>query len=86
VRKDVPPYVKAAGSPMHLYGLNSVGLQRRGFADDTRQALRRLYRLFFQSDMNVGDALKAARQQLEPNPEVDHFLAFVEASERGITV
>jgi hypothetical protein len=36
--------------------------------------------------MNVGDALKAARQQLEPNPEVDHFLAFVEASERGITV
>jgi UDP-N-acetylglucosamine acyltransferase len=86
VRKDVPPYVKAAGNPMHLYGLNSVGLQRRGFSDETRQALRRLYRLFFQSDMNVRDAVKAARQQFEPNAEVEHFLAFVEASERGITV
>jgi UDP-N-acetylglucosamine acyltransferase len=86
VRKDVPPFVKAAGHPLHLYGLNSVGLQRRGFTAETRQALRRLYRLFFQSEMNVSDAIAAARAQFEPNAEVERFLAFVESSERGITV
>lgn len=86
VRKDVPPYVKAAGNPLHLYGLNSVGLQRRGFSDEARQALRRLYRLFFQSDLNISQAIVAARADMEPRPEIEHFLAFVEASERGITV
>ena len=41
VQKDVPPYVKAAGSPLALYGLNSVGLQRRGFSEETRRELKR---------------------------------------------
>jgi len=86
VRKDVPPYVKAAGNPLHLYGLNSVGLQRRGFTDEARQRLRRLYRLFFQSDMNISQAIHAAREGTDTAPEVEAFLAFVEGSERGITV
>jgi UDP-N-acetylglucosamine acyltransferase len=86
VRKDVPPYVKAAGHPLHLFGLNSVGLQRRGFAVPVRRAIRRLYRLFFQSSLNVGQAVAAARADIEPFPEIEHFLRFVEASERGITV
>lgn len=85
VRKDVPPYVKASGNPLSLYGLNSVGLQRRGFAEETRQALRRLYRLFFQSDMNVRSALNAARDGIPASPETEHFLTFIESSERGIT-
>ncbi|MGH7506404.1 MAG: acyl-ACP--UDP-N-acetylglucosamine O-acyltransferase [Longimicrobiales bacterium] len=86
VQKDVAPYVKAAGNPLRLYGLNSVGLQRRGFTDDVRRALRRAYRLFFQSKLNVSQAIEEARRELAPSPEVDHFLAFIERSERGITV
>ncbi len=86
LRKDVPPFVKAAGNPPRLYGLNSVGLQRRGFPDPVRAALKKTYRMFFHSDMNVGQALAAARQAIEPFPEVVHFLDFVAASERGITV
>jgi UDP-N-acetylglucosamine acyltransferase len=86
VMKDVPPFVKAAGNPLKLYGLNSVGLQRRGFTDDARRDLRQLYRLFFQSKLNISQALEQARQEVGEGAEVAHFLAFVERSERGITV
>jgi UDP-N-acetylglucosamine acyltransferase len=86
VRKDVPPYCKAAGNPLQLFGLNSVGLQRRGFPLNVRQALRRLYRVFFQSHLNISQALEAARLDIEPLPEITAFLEFVEKSERGITV
>lgn len=86
VRKDVPPFVKASGNPLKLYGLNSVGLQRRGFADALRLELKRAYRLLFLSDLNVGQALMQARAELQPFPEVQRFLAFIEASERGTTI
>lgn len=86
VRKDVVPYVKAAGDPLRLFGLNSVGLQRRGFSNETRLSIKRAYRLFFQSSLNVAQALETARAELPDNPELRHFLEFIEASERGITV
>ncbi len=86
VQKDVPPYMKAAGNPLSLYGLNKVGLQRRGFAGETRAELRRAYRLFFQSKLNVSQALERARTELRLLPEVQGLLAFIETSERGITV
>lgn len=86
VAKDVPPYVKAAGSPMELYGLNSVGLQRRGIPDDVRRELKRAYRLFFASNHNVAQALARAREELRALPEVEIFLSFFENSERGVQV
>ena len=86
VLKDVPPYVKAAGNPLGLYGLNAVGLQRRGFSEPARTELRRAYRLLFQSKLNVSQALERAKQELEPFPEVQRLLSFIEASERGIAV
>ncbi len=86
VAKDVPPYVKAAGSPMELYGLNSVGLQRRGFPEEVRRELKRAYRLFFASNHNVKQALERAREELRAIPEVEVFLSFFENSERGVQV
>ncbi|MBI4544026.1 MAG: acyl-ACP--UDP-N-acetylglucosamine O-acyltransferase [Gemmatimonadetes bacterium] len=86
VPKDVPPYVKAAGNPIRLYGLNSVGLQRRGLAEEVRRELKRAYRLFFHEALNVTQALERARLELELFPEVDRFLAFVEESDRGISL
>lgn len=86
VSKDVPPYVRAAGSPMELSGLNSVGLRRRGFSEEARLELKRAYRLFFASDLNVSQALERARAELRPLPEVETFLAFVEESERGVAL
>ena len=84
VNQDIPPYVKAVGNPMELYGLNSIGLQRAGFSGETVAALKRAYRLFFNSDLNLSQALERARSELPPFPEVERFLAFVESSERGV--
>ncbi|MGI9041543.1 MAG: acyl-ACP--UDP-N-acetylglucosamine O-acyltransferase [Gemmatimonadales bacterium] len=84
VNQDIPPYVKAVGNPMELYGLNSIGLQRAGFSGETIAALKRAYRLFFNSELNLSQALERARTDLPSSPEIDRFLAFVEASERGV--
>jgi UDP-N-acetylglucosamine acyltransferase len=86
VAKDIPPYVKAAGSPVQLYGLNSVGLQRRGFSEDVRRELKRAYRLFFASSYNTSQALARAREELRAIPEIEVFLSFFEESERGVSV
>jgi len=84
VSQDIPPYVKAVGNPMELYGLNSLGLQRAGFSGETVAALKRAYRLFFNSDLNLSQALERARTELPAFPEVERFLTFVESSERGV--
>jgi UDP-N-acetylglucosamine acyltransferase len=84
VNQDIPPYVKAVGNPMELYGLNSIGLQRAGFPGETVAALKRAYRLFFNSDLNLSQALERARNDLPAVPEVERFLEFVESSERGV--
>jgi UDP-N-acetylglucosamine acyltransferase len=86
VQKDVPPYVKAVGSPIKLYGLNSVGLQRRGFSEEVIAELKKAYRLFFRSELNVSQALERAALELKPFDEVKALVEFVEASGRGVTV
>jgi UDP-N-acetylglucosamine acyltransferase len=86
VNQDVPPYTKAAGNPVHLYGLNSVGLQRAGFTPDLKLALKRAYRLVFNSDLTVSQGIARARIELPQVPEVETFLRFIEASQRGVMV
>jgi UDP-N-acetylglucosamine acyltransferase len=86
VAKDVPPFVKAVGNPIKLYGLNSVGLQRRGFDADTISELKKAYRLFFRSELNISQAIEQAKTDLKPVAEVKALIAFLKASERGSTV
>jgi UDP-N-acetylglucosamine acyltransferase len=86
VPKDIPPYLKAVGNPVKLYGLNSVGLQRANFDPAVLRELKRAYRLFFRSELNVSQALERAREELEMFPEVEHFLRFVDASGRGVVM
>ncbi len=84
VAKDVPPFVKAVGNPVKLYGLNSVGLQRANFDPEAIRELKRAYRLLFRSELNISQALERARAEIEPLPAVTHFLDFVDNSQRGI--
>lgn len=86
VAKDIPPFVKAAGTPVQLYGLNSVGLQRRGFTEEVRRELKRAYRLFFASSYNTTQALERARDELRAIPEIETFVSFFEESHRGVSV
>jgi len=86
VNQDVPPFTKAVGNPVHLYGLNSVGLQRAGFTPEVKLALKRAYRLLFNSDLTVTQGITRARAELPSGPEIETFLRFVESSQRGVLV
>jgi len=81
---DVAPYVKAAGNPLRVFGLNRIGLERRGFSAEACAELRKLYRIFFRSNLLVGEAMARIRAELKPLPEVETFIEFVERSERGL--
>lgn len=85
VPRDVPPYGRAAGNPIKLYGINSIGLERVGFDRRTRTALKRSFRLLFNSKLKLDEALA----ELEPLGwevrEVQEVLDFVTHSRRGIT-
>lgn len=84
VPQDIPPYLKAVGNPIKLYGLNSVGLQRANFEPAVLRELKRAYRLVFRSELNVSQAMERANTELEMFPEVRHFLSFVDGSGRGV--
>ncbi len=86
VSKDIPPFLKAVGNPVKLYGLNTVGLQRSGFDEDTLRELKRAYRLFFNSDLNITQALERAETDLDQRPEVQELMRFLEASGRGVVI
>jgi UDP-N-acetylglucosamine acyltransferase len=86
ISQDVPPYVKAVGNPIKLYGLNSVGLQRNAFPEEVIRELKRAYRIFFRSELNVSQAKERAAAELKPFPEVLELLRFVEESGRGVVV
>ena len=82
--QDVAPFCRVAGAPAKLYGLNSVGLDRRGFTDEMKRELKKAYRIVFQSSLNISQALARAHEELRIYPEIEHFLSFIEASERGM--
>jgi UDP-N-acetylglucosamine acyltransferase len=86
VAKDIPPFLKAVGSPVKLYGLNTIGLQRNGMDETTILELKRAYRLLFRSDLNITQAIERAQNELEPLAEVQELIRFVEASERGVVI
>ena len=74
----------AVGSQMKFYGLNTVGLQRAGFPEATIRELKHAYRLLFRSELNLSQAIERVREEVEQIPEVEHLLAFIEASPRGV--
>jgi UDP-N-acetylglucosamine acyltransferase len=86
ISQDVPPYIKAVGNPIKLYGLNSVGLQRNNFPEEVVRELKRAYRLFFRSELNVTQARERAATELQPFPEVQELMRFLEDTGRGVVV
>ena len=84
VVKDVPPYAIAQGNHAKLFGLNLIGLKRRNFPEKTINALKDAYRIIFRSDLLLEAALKKAKNEVEDIPEVNHFIKFIQESERGV--
>jgi len=84
VRKDVPPFVKAAREPLSFVGINSIGLRRRGFKDEKIQEIQNIYRILFQSNKNTTQAIAKIEAELPASPEKDNIISFIQNSGRGI--
>ena len=84
VSMDIVPYIKVAGNPPVVNGLNTVGLQRAGFPSEAIALLKKAYRLLFRSNLNVAQAVQQIKQELPQTDEVAHLIDFIEKSERGI--
>jgi UDP-N-acetylglucosamine acyltransferase len=83
VKKDIPPYTRGEGFPYKVMGLNSVGLQRKGFSNESIAAIKRIYKLFYNSGKNVSQAIEEA-DKLELTPKQKIFVEFIMTSERGL--
>ena len=85
VTKDVPPFILVSGSYAKPYGLNMVGLKRRGFKEETIKALKEAYKIVFRSSLLLATALEKVKRELADITEVRDFVDFIEhRSTRGI--
>ncbi|MBW3672100.1 MAG: acyl-ACP--UDP-N-acetylglucosamine O-acyltransferase [Acidobacteria bacterium] len=83
--QDVLPFMKTVGArPPKTYGVNTIGLERKGFSPRTILALQKAYRLLVRSKMKRDDALSRIEEELAETPEVRYLVEFVRSSERGI--
>ena len=84
VRKDVPPYVKAAREPLSYVGINSIGLRRRDFNSEKISEIQKIYRWLFQENLNVSQAVKIIEIEEPVTNERDEILQFISNSKKGI--
>jgi UDP-N-acetylglucosamine acyltransferase len=85
VTLDIPPYMLASGSHAKLFGLNTVGLKRANFSEETLKALKKAYRIIFRSSLTLEKAIKRmGEDEISKTPEVQHLLHFIQHSKRGI--
>ncbi len=84
VVQDVPPYVTVSGNRAKPYGLNLIGLKRRGFKEETITALKEAYKIIYRSSLLLSVALKRVEAEVDDRPEVRHFIEFIQNAKRGI--
>ena len=84
VGKDVPPYIKAGRDPLSYVGINSIGLRRRNFNNDTINDIQEIYRILYQRGLNNSDAIEFIETNLPASNERDDVILFVRNSKRGI--
>ena len=84
VRKDVPPYVKAAREPISYMGINSIGLRRKGYEAEKIQEIQSIYRILFQQKNNISQAIRIIEAEIMATPERDKILQFINNSKRGL--
>lgn len=84
VRIDVPPYIKADRDPLAFMGLNTVGLERRGFTKEKMHELHEIYRAYYNMGMNGSKALEYITDSFVSTPERDYIIDFIKHSTRGV--
>ncbi len=84
IPQDIPPYVKAVGNPVRLFGLNTVGLSRAGMTSETLAELKHAYRLLFNATLSRSEAVAQLQDAAARTPEVARLVAFVTTARRGV--
>lgn len=84
VRKDVPPFTKAAREPLTYAGINSVGLRRRGYTADKINEIQEIYRYIFLKGLNNSKAVDLVELELPSSKERDEIIKFIRSSDRGV--
>jgi UDP-N-acetylglucosamine acyltransferase len=84
VRKDVPPFIKAAREPLSYVGVNSIGLRRRGYSQEKVNHILDIYRILYVKNSNISKALDIIEAEVAASDERDEIISFVRNSVRGI--
>jgi UDP-N-acetylglucosamine acyltransferase len=84
VRKDIPPFTKAAREPLTYAGINTIGLRRRGFSSEKINEIQEIYRYIFLKGMNNSKAIEIVETEIPGSTEKNYILEFIKTSERGI--
>lgn len=84
IRKEVPPYVKAAREPITYAGVNSVGLRRRGFTDEQVREIEDVYRIIYVMNTNVTKGVQAVKETMPDSVFAKEIIEFIETSDKGI--
>lgn len=84
IRKDVPPYIKAAREPLTFAGVNSVGLRRRGYSDEQVREIEDIYRTIYVQNSNLSKGIDAVLQSMDKTPLRDEIVGFIQASDKGV--
>lgn len=82
--QDVPPFIRVAGNPVEVCGINSIGLKRRNFSDEEMLNIKQAYRLLYRSGLNVRQALERIASDCKLTRNIEDLMAFIRRSERGI--
>jgi UDP-N-acetylglucosamine acyltransferase len=84
VTQDVCPYMRVAGYPLRVIGVNTIGLERKGLSRETINILRKAYKLLFRSKLNISQAVEKISTELDRTDEIEVILGFIERSDRGL--
>jgi UDP-N-acetylglucosamine acyltransferase len=84
IRKDIPPFIKAAREPLTFAGVNSVGLRRRGYSDDQVREIEDIYRTIYVQNNNISKGISAVRESMPESDLRELILGFIEGSDKGV--
>lgn len=85
VTQDALPYVKTVGNRAKIYGINKIGLERKGFTKEEVENLHKAYRILFHKKLRLAEAIEQLEAEYAECPRVTYMVNFIKASERGIT-
>ncbi len=84
VTQDIPPYTIASGPRAKLFGLNTIGLKRQGFSDQTISELKKAYKILFREKHTLKEAIKKVQEELPYSDEIKYLIEFIQKNKRGI--